>query len=295
MKMHDREISTDALLVRNLLKAQFKSWADLPIQPIKSNGTDNVIYRLGSDKYIRLPRIPDISPCHENEQWLAHLASHLPLPIPQLLERGEPDESYPGNWAIYRWLEGDDMASSPIKNMHQAAIDLAQFINALRRIDPTGGPSSRRGCPLLMKDAETRTAIQSLSGIIDTQIATAAWEKFLHVPRWDKAPVWVHGDLLPANILAHRGKVSAVIDFDMLGVGDPACDLLPAWSLFSAESRNTFRQNLEIDEATWLRGRGWALSIGLIILPYYMNTNPGLVAVGKRLVREALDCFNQFN
>src|SRR5439155_14751042 len=92
-------------------------------------------------------------------------------------------------------------------------------------------------------------------------------------------PVWIHGDLTPGNLLVEQGRLSAVIDFGCLGVGDPACDLMVAWTLLSGETRDAFRAALAVDDATWARGRGWALSWALIALPYYLETNP--VGVGS--------------
>jgi len=175
----------------------------------------------------------------------------------------------------------------------QAARDLAQFIAALQRIDPAGWPpisppTSSRGVPLATRDAPTRAAIAQLSGMIDIVAATAAWEAVLQVPGWSGTPRWTHGDLLPGNLLVQQGRISAVIDFGVLGVGDPACDLIVAWSLLSAQARPVFRAALPVDDATWARGRGWALSIGLIALPYYQRTNPVFAATARQMIDEVL-------
>lgn len=287
--MHDNEIVIDVLLVRQLLSAQFPQWADLSISPVQSVGTDNAIYHLGTDMCVRLPRIANAAELIEKEQrWLPQLAQKLPLATPVLLGKGIPDENYPWHWSIYQWLEGEDASIRQITDLNQDAIDLAHFLIALQKIDTTDGPPSRRGVPLAMQDNATRSALQSLDGVIDTDLATAVWQECLQASVWDKPPVWTHGDLLPANLLIQNGLLSAVIDFGCLGIGDPACDLIVAWSFFSSESREIFRDALGVDDATWRRGRGWALSIGLIILPYYKDTNPGLVAVGKRMIHEIL-------
>jgi aminoglycoside phosphotransferase (APT) family kinase protein len=139
-----------------------------------------------------------------------------------------------------------------------------------------------------MRDAETREAIASLAGMLDTDALTIAWEAALQAPAWDDSPVWIHGDLQPLNLLVHQGRLNAVIDFGGLGVGDPACDLQVAWNFLSADARNVFRYELKVDDATWARGRGWALSIGLIALPYYLNTNPVLAGVARRTIDEVL-------
>jgi aminoglycoside phosphotransferase (APT) family kinase protein len=284
-KMHVDEVDVDVSLVGRLLAAQFPQWADLPIEPVHSAGTDNAIYRVGSDMAVRLPRIEGATgQVDKEQQWLPRLAPHLPLAIPVPRALGTPGEGYPWHWSVYQWLEGETATIERIADPGQAARDLAQFVAALQRIDPAGGPppgahNSFRGVPLSTRDADTRAAIVTLHGMLDTCAVTAAW----HGP-----PVWIHGDLSPLNLLVEWGRFSAVIDFGCLGVGDPACDLQVAWNLFSAQTRDVLRAALAVDDATWARGRGWALSVGLIALPYYQNTNPVLAGIARRAIAEAL-------
>lgn len=288
-KMHDNEHDISLPLVRELLSAQFPQWATLPLTKVASDGTVNAIYRLGSDMCVRLPRIPEVDEQIANEQqWLPQLAPLLPLAIPTPLGKGIPQANYPWHWSVYRWLDGNNTFMTPIHNLQQAAIDLAQFLKALHLIPTTGAPFSTRSGPLSSQNNDVIAAIKSLYGMIDTKRITYIWEECLRVPLWHKPPVWMHGDLLPANLLTHQDRLTAVIDFGLFGIGDPACDLIPAWSTFTAETRDIFRSTLAIDDATWIRGRGWALSIGLIILPYYKQTNPGLYAVGERMITEVL-------
>jgi len=293
-KMHVDEFDVDVALVRRLLATQFPQWADLPIEPVPSAGTDNALYRLGDDMAVRLPRIAAATQQVDKEhRWLPRLAPHLPLAIPVPVVKGTPAQGYPWHWSVYRWLEGENATIEHIVDLRQAAIVLAEFVAALQRIDPTGGPppgehNSFRGAPLAMRDAETREAIKTLRSILDADEVTAAWEAALRVPAWKRPHVWVHGDLTAVNLLVERGELSAVIDFGCLGVGDSACDLMAAWTLFSGESRDLFRSALGIDDATWARGRGWALSFGLIALPYYQDTNPVLATIARRAIAEAL-------
>jgi aminoglycoside phosphotransferase (APT) family kinase protein len=293
-KMHVDEVDVDVSLVGRLLAAQFPQWADLPIEPITSAGTDNTIYRLGSDMAVRLPRIESATGQVDKEhQWLPRLAPLLPLAIPVPLAKGTPGEGYPWHWSIYQWLEGENATIERIADLCAAARDLAQFVAALQRIDPVGGPppgvhNSFRGVPLATRYAETRAAIASLDDMLDTGVVTAAWDAALQVPAWHGPPVWIHGDLSPLNLLTERGRISAVIDFGCLGVGDPACDLQVAWNLLSSYTREVFRAALPLDDATWTRGRGWALSVGLIALPYYQSTNPVLAAIARHAIDEAL-------
>ena len=293
-KMHDDEVDVDVSLVGRLLAAQFPQWADLPIEPIHSAGTDNTIYRLGSDLAVRLPRIHRATGQMDKEyQWLPRLAPLLPLAIPVPLAKGTPGEGYPWQWSVYQWLAGENATIERIADPGQAARDLAHFIAALQRIDPTGGPPPGphnffRGVPLAMRDSETCAAIATLHGTLDASALTAAWEAALQAPAWHGPPVWIHGDLQPLNLLVQQGRLSAVIDFGGLGVGDPACDLIVAWNLLSTQTRDIFRAALPVDDATWARGRGWALSVGLIALPYYQSTNPVLACIARRAIDEAL-------
>jgi aminoglycoside phosphotransferase (APT) family kinase protein len=293
-KMHVDEVDTDVSLVGRLLAAQFPQWADLPIEPVHSAGTDNALYRLGDDMAVRLPRIHwATEQVHKEHRWLPRFAPHLSLAIPVPLTKGTPGEGYPWHWSVYRWLDGENATLERIADPRQAATELAQFIAALQRIDPTGGPTpgphnSGRGVPLATRDSHTRTAIEALQGIIDADVAIAAWEAALQAPPWRRPPVWIHGDLQSGNLLAVQGRLSAVIDFGCLGVGDPACDLIVAWNLLSAETRDVFRAALPVDDATWARGRGWALSVGLIALPYYQSTNPVLAGIARHTIDEAL-------
>jgi aminoglycoside phosphotransferase (APT) family kinase protein len=292
--MHPAEVDIDAPLVGRLLATQFPHWADLPLEPVESAGTDNAIYRLGDEMAVRLPRIHSATrPLDKEHRWMPRLAPHLPLAIPVPLAKGMPAEGYPWYWSVCRWLAGENAATERVADLRRAATALAQFIAALRRIDPTGGPipgahNVGRGVPLAVRDAATRAAIASLHGMLDTDRLTAAWDAALRAPVFDGPPVWIHGDLHPGNLLVERGQLNAVIDFGCLGVGDPACDLMVAWTLFSGESRDTFRAALSVDDASWARARGWALSVALIQLPYYLDTNPTIVEMARSAIDQVV-------
>jgi aminoglycoside phosphotransferase (APT) family kinase protein len=296
-KMHVDEVDTDSSLVGRLLARQFPQWSDLPIEPVRSAGTDNALYRLGSDKVVRLPRIHGATGQVGKEQrWLPGFAPLLPLAIPVPLAKGTPGEGYPWHWSVYRWLEGETATIERLVDPREAAAELGHFVSALQRIDPAGGPppgphNSSRGVPLAARDADTRAAIASLDGMLDTDAVTAAWQADLLSPTWHGAPVWIHGDLSSGNLLAVQGRLTSVIDFGCLGVGDPACDLIVVWNLFSAETRDVFRAALPVDDATWARGRGWALSVALIALPYYQSTNPVLADIARYTISQVLADF----
>ncbi len=293
-KMHADEAETDATLVRRLLAGQFPQWVNLPVAPLASAGTDNALYRLGDTMVVRLPRIASAGGDVEDEQrWLRRLASRQPLAIPTPLALGAPGEGYPWRWSVYRWLAGENAASAQLADLSQAARALARFIGALRQIETTGWPSpgpppASRGAPLATRDTETRAAIAELRDMLDAGAATAAWEVALQAPAWSGPPLWLHGDLQPLNLLVEEGRLSAIIDWGSVGVGDPASDLMPAWTLFSGESRSVFRAALGVDDGAWARGRGWALSVGLIALPYYQHTNPALASIALRGIVEVL-------
>lgn len=292
-RMHVNEVDTNVDLVQRLLAAQFPRWADLPLVPVPSSGTDNALYRLGADFVVRLPRIEWATGQIEKERvWLPRLAPRLPLQLPEQVAIGSPGEGYPWQWAIYRWLPGQSATLATLADPVEAARDLARFVSALQGLDPGGGPDAGahglRGRPLRVRDAETRRCIAELAGELDTAAALRVWEAALAAPDWGRSPVWFHGDLLPGNVLVDHGRASAVIDFSGLGVGDPAPDLMIAWGLFTGESRAAFRAALQVDDATWARGRGHALAQAVIFIPYYVDTNPVGVANARRQIAEVL-------
>jgi aminoglycoside phosphotransferase (APT) family kinase protein len=294
-RMHADEVDIDVPLVRRLVATQFPEWADLPIEPVRSRGTDNALYRLGADMVVRLPRHePTVATLKKERVWLPRLAPLLPLAVPLPLADGTPADGYPFDWSVYRWLGGEDAIAQPVRASMQLAGDLAQFIAALREIRIAGGPTPGehnflRGVPLEARDTPTRAAILALRGSLDVEAVTAAWESALASPTWDGSPVWIHGDLDARNLLVENGRLSAVIDWGGLGVGDPACDVSVAWKLFPADVREPFRRMLGVDEATWARARGWTLSQAIIALPYYtLETNPILVREARRWLAEVL-------
>ena len=283
-RLHADGIETDVALVRRLLAGQFPEWAELPVDPLPVGGTDNAIYRLGDELSVRLP-IKPTSPGDQDLEfrWLPVLAPRLPLAIPEPLALGEPAEGYPNEWAVHRWLPGEDATVAPL-HLEQAAIDLADFIAALWRVDAAGGPSGGRGEPLAQRDEQTRACIEEL-GI---EGATAVWDEALGAAVHEGAPVWVHGDLDNRNLLLEDGRITGVLDWSCACAGDPACDVKVAWAVLDAETRPVFRARLGVDDATWARARGWAVSQAVIALPYYLETYPAIVREARRWLSEAL-------
>ncbi|MEV7000767.1 aminoglycoside phosphotransferase family protein [Streptomyces sp. NPDC093982] len=295
-KMHADELDIDEGLVARLIAEQFPRWGGLAVVRVGSAGTDNAMYRLGDDMVVRLPRLPGGGRQVDREhRWLPRLAPLLPLTIPTPLAKGTPGHGYPLAWGVYEWLGGENAYDAPLTELRDAAEKLGRFAAALRSVDAGDGPPSYRGGPVGADDAGVRAAIRDLgaAGTLDATAATAAWEDVLRLPQWDADPVWLHGDLLPGNLLTSSGRLTSVIDFGCLGVGDPAADAMAAWTVFDAGSREVFRAAADVDEATWARGRGWALRFGLTAEHYYgevcgNGTNPVLAAVGRRAVSEVL-------
>lgn len=283
----------DAALVARLIRSQFPQWAGLPVIAAEPNGWDTRTFRLGPDLLVRLPSAQSYSAqVRKEHRWLPVLAPQLPLPIPVPVAMGEPEESYPWNWSVYRWLDGVPASIAAIDDLSELAVTLAHFLICLQRIDATGGPAPGphnffRGGPLETYDAETRGAIALVRDRIDARLATAVWEAGL-AATWQGMPVWVHGDVAACNLIVRDGRLAAVIDFGSSGVGDPACDVTIAWTFLSGESREAFGAALPLDEATWARGRGWALWKALITYAGNRETDLAAAAAARRVIEEVL-------
>ncbi|WP_083753351.1 aminoglycoside phosphotransferase family protein [Actinosynnema sp. ALI-1.44] len=278
----------DAALARRLVDTQFPRWAELPLRPHAPAGSDHVIYRLGEELSVRLPRHAGaIKQARKEAEWLPRLAPHLPLAIPTLVEVGAPDFGYPWPWAVSRWLDGEAATVEALSGSHEAAGALAEFLTALRRFDAEPA-EDLTGLPLAARDTATRSAITEVGDAFDTAAMAELWDTALAAPEWGRPPAWFHGDFHTGNLLTANGRLSAVIDFGELGVGDPACDLIIAFTLMSAETRATFRAALDVDDATWTRGRGWALATGLNAYVCYAAVNPRVAAQTTRQITQAL-------
>ncbi|MDI3407031.1 aminoglycoside phosphotransferase family protein [Streptomyces cavernicola] len=293
---HPQAHPIDDALVRRLIAGQFPQWAGLPVERFPSGGTVNAMYRLGEDLAVRLPLgrggAGDVL---LERTWLPRIAPRLPLPVTELLATGGPADGYPWPWSVCRWLAGANPEAGALREPVRLAEDLARFVAAMRSITLTGAPQAHRGGPLASLDVGTRAAIEELRGIpqegVDCDAVLAVWEEALRAPVWDGPPVWLHGDLMPGNLLVaggDRGGLAGVIDFGCMGVGDPACDLFPAWNLLPAEAREVFRAALDVDDATWIRGRARTLSQALIALPYHRTTNPAMARNARHVIRAVL-------
>ncbi len=272
-RMHIDELEIDAALVRRLLGEQFPEWVDLPLRRIEPAGTVNAIFRLGDELAVRLARREGPTrPGGKEFDWLPRLAPLLPVEIPVPVAQGHPSADYPWFWDIHTWVQGETVPVGEIDAI-QAARDLAALLAALQQVSPVGAPPGR-GIPLAERDKEIRYWLSRFDG---NPVVTAEWERALAAPPWDGPPVWHHGDLDARNWLVQNGRISGVIDWGSMGVGDPACDVMVAWKLHSPVARDVLREALPTDDATWERARGWALSQAVSALAYYTPVNNSIL------------------
>ncbi|MGY3128912.1 aminoglycoside phosphotransferase (APT) family kinase protein [Agrococcus sp. UYP33] len=281
----------DAALVRGLLAEQFPAWAALPLRPVDAGGNDHRMFRLGDALSVRLPSAPGYVPQVEKEQsWLPRLASAVPLPIPTVVGAGRASARFPAPWSVYGWLEGEPASSAAIDDPERFAADLARFLVALRGADTAGAPapgphSAFRGGPLEHWDDEMRDLLLRVDGS-ERDGAAGIWRDALAAPHTGPA-TWFHGDVSTHNLLVRDGALSAVIDFGCSGVGDTACDTVILWTHPHGAVRGVYRRELGIGDATWARGRGWAIWKALIMLD---SRWPAQVALARRvLARRVLE------
>ncbi|MFF1613500.1 aminoglycoside phosphotransferase family protein [Amycolatopsis sp. NPDC058278] len=281
-RMHADEHTIDTALVERLLRGQFPEWASLPVTLLASGGTVNAVYRLGGSLTVRLPLTEGGADDIAKERQALGALGELPVAVPAVVAVGEPAEGYPWPWAVHGWLDGEPALEG------RAAHGLAEFVLALRA-HRTDGPPTSRGRPLSVVDTATRRAIDELRRTdepFDADAAHAAWSEALDAPQWTDPPCWVHGDLMPSNLLLRDNRLAGVLDWATAGLGDPAADLIPAWNLLTADTRRTFRDAVAPDDATWARGRGRALAMAVIQLPYYRHTNPVISANARYVLAE---------
>jgi aminoglycoside phosphotransferase (APT) family kinase protein len=258
-----QRVSVDTEQVRCLVEQQFPQWAGLPVQAVADGGWDNCTFHLGAGMLVRLPSAAEYALAVAKEhRWLPVLASQLPLPVPVPLAKGVPGADYPYPWSVYQWLSGEPATADRIADPVRFAVDLAEFLAALRSVDPADGPRPGkhnwfRGGALRTYDRTVGDALAALDRHVDAGLAWEIWQSALDA-RWDSEESWFHGDVAAGNLLLNDGQLAAVIDFGTCGVGDPACDLAVAWTLLSAEGRRVFRGHLAPSKEEWARGRGWA-------------------------------------
>lgn len=288
----DDRIVVSVEQARGLIAIQFPQWAALDIRPVELSGWDNRSFRLGDDMLIRMPSAARyVAQVEKEHRWLPVLAPFLPFPIPAPLALGQPGADYPLCWSVYRWLNGEPLARQLDSiDLSAIAVDVAGFLNALHRIDTLDGPLAgahnfHRGGSLTVYDEEARASAARLADEVDHALAMQIWQRALS-SQWQGPAVWVHGDIAEGNLLVDDGRLSAVIDFGSSGVGDPSSDLIVAWNVLDAESRGVFRRALDLDDATWQRGRGWALWKALIVLDAERGRNKKMAEWSRRTIRE---------
>jgi aminoglycoside phosphotransferase (APT) family kinase protein len=291
--MHADEVRATPALVRRLVEDQCPQWAGRPVTPLPDDveGTDNVLFRLGEDLVVRMPKVAHAAgQAASDARWLPGLAPHLPAEVPVPAHLGHPGGGYPWAWAVVPWLRGTTPPRLGSDDVPLAR-DLAAFTRALHAVDATGGPSRQpgsRGAPLRHVDDAVRGALgrlQDQDDGLDLRAAERAWETCLAAPDWDAAPVWIHGDLQPGNLVVDAGRLVGVIDWGGLGVGDPAPDVAAALWTFTGAARDAYREAVAPDDATWLRACGWALAPSLTGVDYYRHTFPRMAEHGRRMVR----------
>jgi aminoglycoside phosphotransferase (APT) family kinase protein len=283
------EVDVNEALVRALLAAQHPDLADLALTPLAS-GWDNAIFRLGDELTVRLPRRQLAAVLVEHEQrWLPELALRLPLPIPVAVRDGKPAESYPWAWSVCPWFPGAVAAATPIEDDEAGALVLGEFVRAMHQPAPPDAPDNPfRGVPLVERDEVMRERVDQLGDLLDRDKVINCWEESLAVPPWSGPPLWLHGDLHPFNLLVDHGRLSAVIDFGDLTSGDPATDLAVAWMLFPADLRTTFRRaSGDVDDDTWARARGWALSLGVAYIAHSADDSM-FATLARRTINAAM-------
>ena len=303
MILHDDELTIDEPLVRSLLTASCPSYADLPLRRLDASGSSNVLFRLGDDLLVRLPRQPGGTAAIESERrWLPYVAPSLSVPVPEILAVGEPGFGYPERWSVVRWLEGS-VPAGPTRGAGPRlalARDLVSVVAALGALPvperALTDPALRwyRGEPIARMDASTREAIaacRTISGLdLDLDACAAVWDATMRLPDVSEvvAPRWHHADLVAENLLVRAGRLAGVLDFGGLAIGDPTVDLAVAWDVLDPTARGVFRDLVGVDDATWLRGRGWALALGLMTFPYYWSSMPARCAQRLAMTRAVL-------
>lgn len=291
--LHHDDIYVDTALARRLVAEQFPDWADLPFRRVESSGTVNAIFRLGPDLVLRIPRaesyVWDREILERTHAWLRWAAPQLPVAIPEPVAVGEASESYPWPWPIHRWFDGASLDKVDRGPTTRVAAGLAAFIQALHQLPPLDGPRSYKAISRAAWAPQFRALVGDLDGVVDTARALQAWDITMQAASWSRPFPWTHADLLPGNlVVGGNGDLVAILDFECLGIGDPALDISAAWSLFDPPTRRVFRTKLGVDEDTWLRAANLALR-HVMGIRYYQDSNPRFAAMSTRTVNEVLN------
>lgn len=282
-------------LAHKLILEQFPEFASLPISSVERQGHDNRTFRLGEEMLIRMPTAESYALKVAKEQdLLPKLRSHLSFDIPAPIKMGVPSKDYPYHFSIYKWLQGRSLNLIDKKeiDLEKLAFDMAKFLKELQAIKDVAGPMPGqhnwwRGDHVSVYDKDAREQIAKLTGIIDFSKAMDLWMRALST-KWSKPPVWIHGDFAIGNLLMKDNKLSAVIDFGGMGMGDPACDLVIAWTYLTDKSREIFIKEMNLEEATWLRAKAWALWKASFVLCELDDKNSAEAMEQRRVIEEVL-------
>lgn len=294
--LHDDELPVDTALARRLVDSQLPAYAALPVARLGDSGSSNALFALGSELLVRMPRQPGGSETILKEaRWLPRLS--LPVPTPRVVAVGDPGFGYPEHWSVVRRLPGRNPV--PGRSSEELAHGLAAVVTALGELEVPAAalayPSLRwyRAEPLGAMDEDVRAALGSCRGLagleLDLEAAGTVWEQAMGLHPVETTTHWVHGDLLAENLLVRDGRLSGVLDFGGLCVGDPTVDLVVAWELLDRRGREVFRDAVGVDDRTWVLGRAWALGLALITFPYYWRTMPGRCANRLVMARQVLE------
>ncbi|MFK7824157.1 MAG: aminoglycoside phosphotransferase family protein [Oligoflexales bacterium] len=291
-KLHDDEVDIDVTIVKHLIAKQFPQYDRQVVSALVPSGTDNKMFKLGLDKIVRLPRTSGaVASLQKEEKWLPIIGENLPTAVPIPIHAGEPTKEYPFPWLIIPFISGSTPGLSNPLDGEQAAFDLAKFIGAMQQQDTNGAPLCTRGQHIKNRDSAVRKSVELLGDEYDLDQLLEIWNDSVNTPRWEGPSCWIHGDLHVGNILSNGGKINAIVDFGLCGVGEPSCDFMPAWTLLKKENREKFRSLINADENCWKRARGWAFSMGVLGYPYYKNTNPIFASIAKNAMDQAIADF----
>ncbi len=291
--MHPDQVDVGADVVAQLVRSQFPRWADLPVREVSSHGTVNALFRLGADFVLRFPLCPAPTVRAElmaEQDHLRLIGAQVAVEVPSPVAIGEPGAGYPGPWSIYRWIDGVTADTYDVADSDAFADDLASFIIAVHQIETRGQgwDGTGRGGPLAEADVDVRSALRASRALVDVDTITRVWEDCQEASRGTDPDVWIHADLMPGNLIVREDRLTAVIDFGAVGIGDPAVDLLPAWTVLNSRTRQRFRNALAVNDEQWARGRGWAIVQAIIALPYYVDTNPMMTAIARRTLDQVV-------
>jgi aminoglycoside phosphotransferase (APT) family kinase protein len=294
-RLHADQVDVDEPLVERLLAAQLPHLARLRLRRFPSGGTENAVFRLGDDLAVRAPLTPGaVTGLVKEVRWLPQLAPRLTLPVPRVVATGRATADYPFPWAVVRWLDGDDALARPLTDLPDAAAQLARLVAELRAIPVPaeavpGSEGFERGGPLSDRAAYVQEWLPRCEGLMDVAAVRRVWDDALAAPAWNGPPVWLHADLHQGNVLVRDGRLAGVLDFGAVCTGDPAYDVTAGYHLLDRGSRATFVSMVDADDATVARARGLVVSSAVAAIPYYLRSNPAMIAIARAGLASVLD------